>query len=33
MNITNRKNVKEEVKVFAWGDKETIHDLIVKIDT
>lgn len=28
MNITNRKNLKEEVKVFAWGDKDKIYELL-----
>ncbi len=28
MNITGRKNLKEEVKVFAWGDKQKVFDLI-----
>lgn len=28
MNITNRKNLKEEVKVFAWGEKQIIYDLL-----
>ena len=31
MNITNRKNMKEEVKVFAWGEKEKIFELIKMI--
>ena len=31
MNITNRKNLKEEVKVFAWGEKHKIYDLIKMI--
>lgn len=28
MNITDRKNVKEEVKVFGWGNKNKIFELI-----
>ena len=28
MNMTKRKNVKDEVKVMAWGTKEEIYDHI-----
>ena len=28
MNITDRKKVKDEVKVMAWGTKKQIYDLI-----
>jgi len=31
MNITSRKNLKEEVKVFAWGDKQRVFELIKMI--
>ena len=30
MNITERKKVKDEVKVMAWGTKDQIYDLIFK---
>jgi hypothetical protein len=31
MNITDRPNAKEEVKVMAWGNKQIIYDLIKSI--
>ena len=28
MNITDRNHLKEEVKVFAWGDQQTIYGFL-----